>query len=106
MKHLSDNWDKVGVLLERNVLHDTLRSFSVTNDELANQGQGAGDACTKVCKVNSCVCFRTFDLFSKYAIKMCYTHSLQNSICIDTIVVIVEPMFFVLCKRCSTHVKG
>ncbi|KAL5016681.1 hypothetical protein ScPMuIL_006270 [Solemya velum] len=50
MQHISDNWDKVGLKMEQKVLHETMRSFSVTNDEMASQGQTAGEACTTVCK--------------------------------------------------------
>ncbi|XP_064606535.1 transmembrane protein 214-B-like [Liolophura sinensis] len=52
LEHLSKNWATVSRQLEKKLLHETLRSFSVTNDELTSQGHHGPEetGCGQLCK--------------------------------------------------------
>lgn len=53
LEHLSKNWATASRQLEKKLLHETLRSFSVTNDELTSQGHHGPEetGCGQLCKV-------------------------------------------------------
>lgn len=54
LNYLAQNWDKVGSRLDKKLFQSTLRSFSITNEELATQGRNSIDGyqeCVAVCKV-------------------------------------------------------
>lgn len=53
LNYLAQNWDKVGSRLDKKLFQSTLRSFSITNEELATQGRNSMDGyqeCVAVCK--------------------------------------------------------
>ena len=48
-------WDVTGKTLEKKLLRETIRAFSITNEELSSQGKSGGDgykACVTACKVS------------------------------------------------------
>lgn len=56
LNYLAQNWDKVGSRLDKKLFQSTLRSFSITNEELATQGRNSMDGyqeCVAVCKVRA-----------------------------------------------------
>ncbi|XP_061182202.1 transmembrane protein 214-B-like [Saccostrea echinata] len=53
LNYLAQNWDKVGSKIDKKLFQNTLRSFSITNEELATQGRNSIDGyqeCVTVCK--------------------------------------------------------
>ncbi|KAJ8305491.1 hypothetical protein KUTeg_016036 [Tegillarca granosa] len=53
MKYLLDNWGTLNGKIDKKLLQNTLRSFSITNDELAAQGRNSMDgfdSCVSACK--------------------------------------------------------
>ena len=52
--YILDNWNSVSSKLDRKLFLNMLRSFSITNDELASQGRNSQEGfaeCTSACKV-------------------------------------------------------
>jgi len=53
LNYLAQNWDKVGSKLDKKLFQNTLRSFSITNEELASQGRNSIEGyteCVAACK--------------------------------------------------------
>lgn len=54
LNYLAQNWDKVGSKLDKKLFQNTLRSFAITNEELASQGRNSIEGyteCVAACKV-------------------------------------------------------
>ncbi|XP_048760767.2 transmembrane protein 214-like [Ostrea edulis] len=53
LNHLAQNWNKVGSKIDKKLFQSTLRSFSITNEELATQGRNSSEGyqeCVAACK--------------------------------------------------------
>jgi hypothetical protein len=54
LQYLHQNWDKLRSKVDKKLLQQTLRSFSITNDELSAQGKNSLEGyqqCSESCKV-------------------------------------------------------
>jgi hypothetical protein len=60
LNYLAQKWDKVGSKIDKKLFQSTLRSFSITNEELAAQGRNSSEGyqdCVAACKVRQSDCF-------------------------------------------------
>ena len=77
LEYLLENWDKASGCLERNLVKETIRAFSITNEELATQGKTSMEGYQKSvdsCKVGKLVFFIILDfrhLVSANGITVC-----------------------------------
>ena len=54
LEHFARDWNKVGGRMDKNVMKETIRAFSITNEELASQGHTKKEGyskCVTSCKV-------------------------------------------------------
>lgn len=75
LNYLAQNWDKVGSRLDKKLFQSTLRSFSITNEELATQGRNSTDGyqeCVAVCKVRPGI--ENFTLSSPFKLNVTEGH--------------------------------